>query len=133
MPTPEARAERWKRAGVRVWTIIGALVLAGVALYLLRVIWPAVLPFLMAAVIVFILRAPVGWIEKDGLPRWAAVLICYIIATVALPGPAFSADALGDSAAVVGAPPALGLAAVPITTRWPAAGPGEAAAISPAT
>jgi predicted PurR-regulated permease PerM len=82
MPTPEARAERWRRAGVRVWTIIGALVLAGVAMWVLGMISRALVPFLLALVILFLLRGVVGWLEGRRVPRIASVAFAYVFAGV---------------------------------------------------
>lgn len=89
MPTPEVRAERWKRAGVRVWTIIGALIVAYVALWVLGRISTALAPFLLALVVVFMLNPVVRVFERQGrVPRVAAVAMAYgvvgAIVTVAM-------------------------------------------------
>ncbi len=80
----EQRLERWKALGVRTWTLIGLLILFAAALWVLGRIGPVLVPFLMAAVLVFLLRSPVAAIERRGAPRWLAVLVCYAVAAVLL-------------------------------------------------
>lgn len=45
---------------------------------------PVLIPFLMAGVIVFLLRSPVARIQDRGASRTLAVLICYLVAIVLL-------------------------------------------------
>jgi predicted PurR-regulated permease PerM len=77
------RLERWKRLGIRAWSLIGVLILVAVTLWLIGRLVNVLIPFLMAGVLVFLLRNPVAHIEKSGTPRWLAVLICYIVGLVA--------------------------------------------------
>ncbi len=80
----EQRLERWKALGIRAWAAVGVLVLVVAALWLLARIEPVLIPFLMAAVLVFLLRGPVAFIESKGVPRWSAVLACYVVAFIVL-------------------------------------------------
>ncbi len=82
MGTPQGAFERWRRAGTEAWAAIGVLVLLWAALWALGRIWGALVPFVMAAVIVFLLRGPVAWFERRGVPRPVSVLIAYLVAIV---------------------------------------------------
>jgi predicted PurR-regulated permease PerM len=86
--TTEARYERWKRLGTEVWTLVGIAVLLAAALWLVGRTWRAVVPFLLALAVVFLLRSPVRYLERRGLPRVWSVVVVYvaagILATVAV-------------------------------------------------
>jgi len=73
-----ARKERIARAAMIAWATIGWLVLAAAAFWLLRAIVPALVPFMMGGIVVFLLRTPVNLLEARGLRRVWAVVICYL-------------------------------------------------------
>lgn len=81
--TEQARKDVWMRRAAQVWAVIGVIVLLGAALTLLGRITSALVPFAMALVIVLVLRVPVDLLEKRGMPRGVAVLVCYL-ATIAV-------------------------------------------------
>ena len=72
--------ESWTRAGIRVWTTIGVLVLVGVAGYMLGAVFSALVPFIIGVVIVLFLRRPVAWLVSRRLNRTLAVALCYLAA-----------------------------------------------------
>ena len=84
MVTPEERYERWRTTAMVAWASIGVLVLVGVALWGVGKIAPALVPFVMAFLIVFLLNWPVRALANRGVPRAAAVLICFVVAFLVL-------------------------------------------------
>jgi predicted PurR-regulated permease PerM len=80
-PTDTAYA-RWRTTGFILWSIVGAALIAwGLALIVGR-LWPAFVPFILAFVIVFMLRGPVSSFERRGVNRSLAVLIWFGIGAV---------------------------------------------------
>jgi predicted PurR-regulated permease PerM len=70
----------WKRWGAIAWAIIGiALVVIG-CFYAVGQIWTSISIILFSALLVFILRVPVGWMAKHGVPRVAGAAISYVVA-----------------------------------------------------
>jgi len=49
-----------------------------------------VLPFVLALLVAYILAPPVSWLERKGVPRWAGVLICYLLIFGSLIGGGYS-------------------------------------------
>jgi predicted PurR-regulated permease PerM len=76
------RKDAWMRRAAEVWTVIGVLVLLAALLSLLGRITSALVPFGMALVIVLVLRKPVDMLERRGMLRVAAVLVCYLATIV---------------------------------------------------
>jgi predicted PurR-regulated permease PerM len=62
-----------------IWAVIGCILIGIGAWYLLRQMTTAITVIVAVSLGVFILRAPVDWMESKGLPRWAGVLISYLI------------------------------------------------------
>lgn len=91
------RRERTARVAMTAWATIGWLVLAAAAFWLLARVMPALVPFMMAGIIVLILRGPVNLLEARGLKRAVAVALCYLLmfAVLALVS-AFVIPAIGD-------------------------------------
>ena len=75
--------QRWTRIAVQVWAIIGILLLVGAFGWLVGKVFSALVPFLIGLLIVLLLRRPVEWLERKGLNRTVAVLVCYLSAAVA--------------------------------------------------
>jgi predicted PurR-regulated permease PerM len=82
MTDGQARKDVWMRRASQVWAVIGVLVLLGAAFTLLGRITSALVPFAMALVIVLVLRGPVDFLERRGMPRGVAVLVCYLATIV---------------------------------------------------
>ena len=79
MTTPEARYARLKTTAVSVWAAIGVLVLLAVVLWGLGRIWMALIPFVMAFIIAFLLNWPVKALAARGVPRGYAALLCLAV------------------------------------------------------
>jgi predicted PurR-regulated permease PerM len=79
MPDQNTRAARLRTAGVAVWTAVGVLILIWVAGVVVGRISSAIVPFVIAGIIAFLLRAPVDYLEKLGVPRALAVILCFIV------------------------------------------------------
>ncbi len=71
MPSPW-QLERWQQRAFRVWTAVGVLLLIAVAGWVLGRISAALVPFVMAFVLVFLLAWPVRLLEARGLKRGVA-------------------------------------------------------------
>lgn len=84
MPDARAREDRWRRLGISAWALIGVLILVAAAFFALVKVSRALVPFLLALVIVYVFRAPVGALERKGLKRGLAVGLCYLVAIAAL-------------------------------------------------
>ena len=93
MTTPEARYERLRRSALLVWTSIGVLLLLAVAFWGLGKITGALIPFVIAFVVAFLLNWPVRELSKRGMPRGAAAALCLTVTmlllatTITLVGP----------------------------------------------
>jgi len=77
-PTAGASERAW-RVGVTAWAIIGVVIVVGAAGWLLGRISGALTPFVMAAIIVLLLRGPVHYFEARGVNRGLSVAISYLI------------------------------------------------------
>ncbi len=71
--------DRWQRALIVTWAIVGICLLLAGAGWLLGRVSSALVPFLLGIVIVFMLRAPVAALERRGMKRGLAVGLCYLI------------------------------------------------------
>jgi len=91
------RKERVARIAMTAWAAIGWLLLTAAALWLLGLVMPALVPFMMGGIIVLILRTPVNLLEARGMPRTAAVALCYVLMFAVLTiVSAFVMPAIGD-------------------------------------
>ncbi len=77
MPSPW-QLERWQQRAYRVWTIVGALLLLAVAGWVLQRISAALVPFVMAFVLTFLLAWPVRAMEARGMRRGVAALLAIV-------------------------------------------------------
>jgi len=77
-----ARQDHWERALVVAWTMVGVVLLLAVAGWLLGKIAPALVPFLLAIIIVYLFRGPVAFLEKRGWKRGPAAAVCYLLALI---------------------------------------------------
>jgi predicted PurR-regulated permease PerM len=73
-----AQTERVRHLCFLIWAIIGVVLLAGAVGYALMQVFTALAAIGLAAFIVFVLRVPVAWLEKHGVPRWCGSLIAYL-------------------------------------------------------
>jgi predicted PurR-regulated permease PerM len=76
-PTVVSVRERWTTVAVRVWAIVGVMLLIAAAGWLFLALFPALVPFGIGLLIVLLLRRPVAVLSKR-MPRVAAVLLCYL-------------------------------------------------------
>ena len=79
-------AARAKHRLVLVWTWVGAILLAGVAVYLAGILSIAIGIIIWTVVFVFILRGPVNWLDARGVNRMVGTILAYVllIAVIAL-------------------------------------------------
>ncbi len=73
----ETTEEKYKKAAITFAAIIGGAVVASMALFLVYQIRGALLPFIYAAIIVYLARPFVDLMVKIKLPRTAAVITAY--------------------------------------------------------
>lgn len=84
--SPEERYIQWRTTALIVWAIIGIGVLVTGALWALGRISAALVPFIMAFVLVFLLNVPVRALAKRGMSRGQAALLCIVITIAVLGG-----------------------------------------------
>ena len=72
-----SRLDRVRSTAYLVWTAVGVLVLLAAFVWMLGKIAPALIPFIMAAIIAFLLHSPVNALERRGIGRGWAVLLCF--------------------------------------------------------
>lgn len=77
--TLSAPRDRWMRLLVAAWALVGVLLLLVAAGWLVGRLMPALVPFLLALVLVFTLRGPVASLERRGMKRGLAVGLCYLV------------------------------------------------------
>ena len=75
---PEPR-DRWYRTFAITWSLVGIGVLLSAAGWLLGRVAPALVPFGLAIIILFMFRGPVAALERRGMKRGLAVGVCYLI------------------------------------------------------
>ena len=78
---PPPDGSRLRPPTPRVALVIAAAVVVGFLLYLGR---DAVGPFVVGLLLVYLLHPAVEWLSRHRVPRWAAVLIVYIVTTFIL-------------------------------------------------
>lgn len=79
------RFARLRSTAVAVWTAIGILLLIYAGGLVVSRISSAIVPFVIAGIIAFLLRAPVDYLQRrTGLPRGLAVILCFVIALAVL-------------------------------------------------
>ncbi len=87
MPEGSLKADRmgaWRRLLIISWALVGlSLIVVGVFWALGRVAG-ALTPFILALVVVFLLRKPVARLEALGMKRSPAVGVCYLLSVAAL-------------------------------------------------
>jgi predicted PurR-regulated permease PerM len=79
MPPRLPASERLRRVGVSAWSIIGLLILLGLAvwaLFKIKVIFP---PLLLAMLIIYLLNPIVSRLEARGVSRVLGVLLSYVV------------------------------------------------------
>lgn len=84
MALSEAKRNKMQKPLIYVWTAIGALILCGVAVYLLKVLSLPVAMLIWTLVIVFILRGMVNGLEKRGVNRAIGTTLSYVALFVVL-------------------------------------------------
>lgn len=88
MTTEQARLDRVRSTAYIVWSAIGVLLLLAAAGWLIGKVSAALVPFLIAGIIAFLLHGPVSALERRGLGRGWAVLVCFaaVLGVVAIAG-----------------------------------------------
>jgi len=71
--------DRWLRILIVTWSIVGICLLLAGAGWILGKVSGALVPFLLALVIVFMFKAPVAALERRGMKRGLAVGLCYLV------------------------------------------------------
>jgi len=82
--TPEARYQRWRQTALMVWTMIGVLLLLAVGFWALGKISGALVPFVIAFILVFLLNWPVRALSDRGMSRGGAAALCIALAFLVL-------------------------------------------------
>lgn len=78
------RLARWRTVAYAVWAVIGVLALFAVTVLFLGRIRSALVPFVIAFLIVFVLNWPVNALARRGLSRGIATLVCFFIGLLVL-------------------------------------------------
>ncbi len=73
------RMDSWRRIAITSWALVGLFLLISFGLWLLSQVATALTPFVLALVVVFLLRRPVAALSARGVPRSLAVVICYLM------------------------------------------------------
>ncbi len=74
----------FRRIATVSWAIIGVVVLVAISLFLIYQVRAVMSPFVYAAVIVYVLRPVVDFIESRGVPRLPAVILSYTLVAIIL-------------------------------------------------
>jgi len=79
---------RWNRLLVVTWSLVGLGLLVAAALWVLGKVATALVPFVLALVLVYVFRGPVNRLEARGWKRGPAAGFCYLVglAVVVLAG-----------------------------------------------
>jgi len=83
-PAEATRLNRARHIFYLVWAVIGIIVLFVAAGYALGQVSSALAIIVTAALVVFILKAPVDFLHRRGVPRWLGALIAYLIGLAVL-------------------------------------------------
>lgn len=75
-------SNRWVRVLIMVWSLVGIGLLLAAAGWVMGRVSAALVPFLLAILIVFLFRSPVAALEKRGMKRGTAVALCYLVGLV---------------------------------------------------
>ncbi len=79
MPDEPGRAARLRNTALVVWTTVGMLLLVAAGGWLLGRIMPALIPFILAGIIAFLLHVPVNYLEQREMSRGWAVILCFVV------------------------------------------------------
>jgi predicted PurR-regulated permease PerM len=89
------------------WSILGVLLLAGIAVWLLSALRDIFPPMALALIIIVLLNPMVAALERRGIPRWLGTTAIYLIAILAI------------SIAISFLAPPLGRQVNGLVDRWP--------------
>ncbi len=84
MPRSNASNERLQRIALSAWATVGVALVVGGAFWIIGQLMAALVPFIMAAIVILLLRVPVARIEEMGLKRGWAVGLCYVVVLAVL-------------------------------------------------
>ncbi|MRS13129.1 MAG: AI-2E family transporter [Actinobacteria bacterium] len=71
--------DRWLRVLIVTWSMVGMCLIVAGAGWVLGKVSAALAPFLLAVVVVLLLRSPVAALERRGVKRGLAVGLCYLV------------------------------------------------------
>lgn len=83
-PSASERTDRARRLCYQIWALVGAIIITGVVVYLLKILTAPVGIVLWTCVIVFCLRGPVNWLEARGINRMIGTIFAYVLMFVVL-------------------------------------------------
>ena len=69
---------------VRIWTLVGALLLLAAIVYFSGIVSNAIGTIVWAVVFVFILRGPVNWLDKHGVNRTIGTVLAFVLLIVVI-------------------------------------------------
>ena len=69
---------------VRIWTLVGALLLLAAIVYFSGIVSNAIGTIVWAVVFVFILRSPVNWLDKHGVNRTIGTVLAFVLLIVVI-------------------------------------------------
>lgn len=78
------KTDKVRRHFLSVWTVVGAILLTGVGVYLLNLLSVPVGIIVWSTIVVFCLRGPVNKLEKMGVSRLWGTVIAYVLMFVVL-------------------------------------------------
>lgn len=71
--------ERYRQIAITSWAVVGIVLLTAAAVFIVNAIRSALIPFVYALALVYILRPLVDLLERKGIPRLGAVVIAFVI------------------------------------------------------
>lgn len=75
----ESSAIKLKRRFMKVWLVVGSILLLAAAIYFAGIVANAIGVIVWTIVFVFILRGPVNWLEKHGVNRTTGTVLSYVL------------------------------------------------------
>lgn len=80
----ERTTEQWRKRVYAVWTLIGWTIVAAGVFWVLGKVSSALVPLVMAVILVFLLRGPVNALERRGMKRGLATALCFLVLVLVL-------------------------------------------------
>ncbi len=77
-------SDKARRRLISVWTWVGAILLAAVAVFVSGILIIPIGIIVWAAVFVFMLREPVNWLDRHGVNRTVGTILAFVLLIVVL-------------------------------------------------